>query len=181
MTVVTTAAPTVAFLVGSGASLTVGLVAAAATALAVFCWRAVRGERMRQAVIGLAMVAVCAGAAAITGQTRGFFLVPTLIPFAVIAVCLATIAAGRPLTGLVLNKVSGGPAQWRGIPRLRRVYTYSTWACIAVNVVNGVFQVAFYRANDPVVLGVLHIATGPVFAVIVAVTIACARRAMPKH
>jgi hypothetical protein len=39
----------------------------------------------------------------------------------------------------------------------------------------------FYLGNDPVVLAAAHIATGPVFAVIVTVTIVLARRAMPGN
>jgi hypothetical protein len=40
-------------------------------------------------------------------------------------------------------------------------------------------QAIFYLGNEPVALAAAHIATGPVFAVIVAVTIVLARRAMP--
>jgi hypothetical protein len=86
------------------------------------------------------LVAACAGTAALTGEARDFFLVPTLIPFAVILVCLATIAVGRPLTGLALNRLAGGPTDWPRIPRLRRVYTISTLACVAINTVNAVVQ-----------------------------------------
>ena len=127
----------------------------------------------------MVLVAACATVAAVTGQARGFFLIPALIPFGVIAVCVATIVAGRPLTGLILNKVIGGPPRWWTRPRLRRVHLVATLACAAVNVVNGALQVIFYQANQPLVLGALHIATGPVFAVIVAVTIGFARRYAP--
>jgi Protein of unknown function (DUF3159) len=115
----------------------------------------------------------------VTGQERGFFLIPALIPFAVVAVCVGSVLAGRPLTGVLLNRVSGGPAAWREMPRLRRVYIVSTLMCAAVNVVNAALQAVFYLANDPVMLAVVHIATGPVFAVIVAVAVVFARRAMP--
>ncbi|WP_328581809.1 DUF3159 domain-containing protein [Streptomyces sp. NBC_00370] len=174
------AAPTIAFLVANAAaSLNAGLVAAGVTATAAFAWRLLRKEKLRQAVIGLLVVGACAAVAALTGQARGFFLLPALIPFVVLAVCLASILIGRPLTGVILNRVSGGPADWRHRPGLRRVYRNSTWVCVAVNVVNAALQVVYYRDNEPVVLGVLHIATGPIFACIVAVTITFARRAMP--
>jgi hypothetical protein len=80
---------------------------------------------------------------------------------------------------VLLNRVSGGPADWRQVPRLRRVYVASTLVCAAVNVVNAAVQAVFYLADEPVVLAVAYAATGPVFAVIVAVTIAFTRRAMP--
>ncbi|MFG1807540.1 DUF3159 domain-containing protein [Streptomyces sp. NPDC049040] len=176
------ALPTVAFLVAdAAASLTTGLIAAAVAAVAGFGWRLIRKEKLRQAVIGLATVSVCATVAALTGEARGFFLVPALIPFVVVAVCLASIVVGRPLTGVILNKVSGGPSDWRSEAPLRRVHTVSTWVCVAVNVVNAALQVVYYRGNDPVVLGIVHIATGPVFAAIVAATIVFARRAAPAR
>lgn len=177
-TAVVTAAPTVAFVAANAVGdLTAGLVTAAVTAIAAFGWRLYRRQPVRQAVLGLLVVAACAVVAAVTGEARGFFLIPALIPFAVIAVCVTTVLIGRPLTGIVLNRVAGGPANWRSVPRLRRIHTVSTLTCAAVNVVNGALQVIYYRGNQPLVLGAVHIATGPVFAVIVAVTIACVRRA----
>ncbi|MFJ2399390.1 DUF3159 domain-containing protein [Streptomyces sp. NPDC087843] len=179
---VVTAAPTVAFLGADAAvSLDAGLIAAGATASAAFAWRLLRKEKLRQALVGLLVVGVCAGAAAFTGEARGFFLLPALIPFVVVAVCLGSILIGRPLTGVILNRVSGGHANWREVPRLRRVYRNSTWVCVAVNVVNATLQVTYYRDDEPLVLGIVHIATGPVFAVIVAATIAFARRAVPAR
>ncbi|MFF2996882.1 DUF3159 domain-containing protein [Streptomyces sp. NPDC057950] len=180
--VLVAAAPTVAFLGANAASsLDAGLIAAGATAGATLAWRLLRKERLRQALAGLLVVGVCAGAAAITGEARGFFLLPALIPFVVLAVCLGSILIGRPLTGVILNRVSGGHANWREVPRLRRVYRNSTWVCVAVNVVNAALQVIYYRADEPLVLGMVHIATGPVFAAIIAATIAFARRAMPAR
>lgn len=172
--------PAVVFVAADGlSSLYPALAAAGAAAVAGFGWRLYRHQSLRQALAGLLIVAACAGIAAITGQERGFFLIPALIPFAVIAVCAASIATRRPLTGVLLNRVSGGPARWREIDQLRRVYTITTLVAAGVNVINAAVQAVFYLGNDPVVLAAAHIATGPVFAVIVAVTIVFARRAMP--
>jgi hypothetical protein len=176
--IVVTAAPTVAFVAANAlGNLTAGLVTAAVTAIAAFGRRLHRRQSLRQAALGLVLVAACAAVAVGTGEARGFFLIPTLIPFAVILVCVATVLIGRPLTGLILNRVAGGPAHWRSVPRLRRIHTVSTLTCAAVNVVNGFLQVVYYRDDQPLVLGIVHIATGPVFAVIVAITIGCVRRA----
>jgi hypothetical protein len=178
-----TAAPTAAFLTTNAisAALPPALLAAGGVAVAVFGWRIYRRERLRKAFPGVLIVAICAAVAAATGQARGFFLVPTLIPFAVIALCVTTIAIGRPLTGLLLNRIAGGPGNWYGISRLRRVYFISTSTAVAINVVNAAVQVAFYRADEPVVLGAAHVATGPVFAGLVAGTIVFARRAITTH
>lgn len=173
-----TAAPTVAFVAANAlGDLTAALVTAGVAAIAAFGWRLYRRQPVRQAVLGLLLVAACAAVATVTGEARGFFLIPALIPFAVIAVCVTTVLIGRPLTGIVLNRVAGGPSDWKSVPRLRRIYTVSTLTCAAVNVVNGALQVVYYRDDQPLVLGIVHIATGPVFAVIVAITIAFVRRA----
>jgi Protein of unknown function (DUF3159) len=180
--IVVTGAPGIAFVAADTiSSLYPALAAACVTAVAGLGWRLARHHGLRQSLAGLAVVAACAAVAAVTGQERGFFLLPALIPFAVIAVCAGSVLAGRPLTGVILNRVSGGPADWRQVPRLRRVYVVSTLACAAVNVANAAVQAVFYLANQPAVLAIAHTATGPVFAVIVAVTVVFARRAMPRE
>jgi hypothetical protein len=177
---IVTAAPGITFVAADAvSSLYPALAVSGAVAVAGFGWRLARRQGLRGALAGLAVVAACAAVAAATGQERGFFLLPALVPFAVIAVCVASVVAGRPLTGVILNRVSGGPAGWRHVPRLRRVYVVSTLACAAVNVVNAAVQAVFYLADQPAVLAAAHAATGPVFAVIVAMTIAFARRAIP--
>jgi hypothetical protein len=176
--IVVTAAPGIAFVAADAvSSLFPALLAAGVTAVAGLCWRLARHQGLWQSLAGLALVAACAAVAAVTGQERGFFLLPALIP--VIAICLGSVLAGRPLTGLILNRVSGGPADWRQVARLRRVYAVSTLVCAAVNVANAAVQAVFYLANQPAVLAIAHAATGPLFAVIVAVTVVFARRAMP--
>ncbi len=177
---VVTAAPGIVFVAADAiSSLYPALAAAGVAALAGLGWRLARHQGLWQSLAGLAVVGACAAVAAITGQERGFFLLPALVPFAVIAICVASVLAGRPLTGVLLNRVSGGPAGWRQVPRLRRVYVVSTLVCAAVNVVNAAVQAVFYLANQPAVLAAAHAATGPVFAVIVAVTIVFARRTTP--
>jgi hypothetical protein len=178
---IVTAAPGVAFVAADAvSSLYPSLAVAGAVSVAGLGWRLGRHQGLWQALTGLAVVAACAAVAAITGQERGFFLLPALVPFAVIALCVVSVLAGRPLTGVILNRVSGGPPGWREVPRLRRVYVGSTLVCAAVNVVNAAVQAVFYLANQPAVLAAAHAATGPVFAVIVAVTIVFARRVMAR-
>jgi hypothetical protein len=177
---VVAAAPAVAFVaVDAVSSLYPAVAAAGAAAVAGFAWRIARRQAVWQAAAGLALSAACAGVAVLTGQERGFFLIPALIPFAVTAVCVASLAARRPLTGVLLNRVGGGPPDWPAVPRLRRVYLVSTVAATVVSVVNATVQAVFYAADNPVVLAVAHVATGPVFAAIAAATIAFARRSRP--
>ncbi|MEV4824638.1 DUF3159 domain-containing protein [Micromonospora sp. NPDC049274] len=173
------AAPGLVFVaVNLAASLYPAITAAAVTALAGLGYRLARRQSPRSALIGILAVAVCAVVAAVTGEARGFFLVPTLIPFAVIMACLATIIARRPLTGLLLNRVTGGPHDWYRNAALRRVHLTATSTAIGINVINATVQVIFYDRGDTIVLAVAHAATGPVFATLVAVTIVAVRKTM---
>ena len=56
------------------------------------------------------------------------------------------------------------------------MHTAATWTAAGVNVVNATLQVVFYAKNDTAVLAVAHVATGPVFATHVAVTIVAVRK-----
>ena len=182
ISVLLAAAPSLVFVAGNAvASLYPAIIAAAVTAVGALGYRLVRRQSLRSSLIGVLVVAVCAAVAAVTGQARGFFLVPAMIPFAVILICVATIAARRPLTGLILNRVTGGPADWYRNRDLLRVHLIATGTAIAVNVVNAVVQVIFYGRGDTVVLAVAHTATGPIFATLVAVTVVAVRRTLARQ
>jgi Protein of unknown function (DUF3159) len=173
------ATPSVVFLAAAAfTSLGPAIAAAVAAGLAVFAFRLLRHESLRSALVGLAIVAVCAGGATVTGQERGYFLVPAAIPFLVVGVCLVTIVARRPMTGLLFNRVTGGPGNWYEHRSVRRVHTNATWSAVAINVVNAAVQAIFYVADKPAVLAIAHVATGPIFAGLAAVTLVAARRAV---
>jgi hypothetical protein len=170
-------APTVVFVVVAAlGGLTAAVVAAAVTALAAFAVKIARHEAVGGALGGLFLVMACALVAALTGEARGFFLLPTALPAVVILICLATLLARRPLTGLLLNRLAGGPATWRRHRGLMRIYDISTLIAVAVNAVNLGLQVVFYLADQTAVLAVAHAATGPVFATLVAGTLVAVRR-----
>jgi hypothetical protein len=176
---VVAAAPSLVFVaVNAAASLYPSIIAAAVTAVAGSGYRLARRQSPRSALIGVLVVTVCAVVAAATGEARGFFLVPAMIPFAVIVVCLATIIARRPLTGLILNRVTGGPPDWYRDPGLRRVHLVATSAALGINVINAAVQAIFYGRGDTVVLAVAHAATGPIFAALVAITIVAVRKTL---
>jgi hypothetical protein len=173
------AAPGVVFVaVNAYRGLNAAVVAAGITAVLGLGIRLARRDSVRSALIGILIVAVCAIVASLTGEARGFFLLPAMIPFAVIAVCLATIIARRPLTGLLLNKVTGGPADWYRNRGLRRVHDGATWTAVGVNTINAVLQVTFYARNDTAILAIAHVATGPIFATLVAVTVVAVRKTL---
>jgi hypothetical protein len=174
-------APTIGFVVASAIDgLVPAVVAAAVTAVAAFAYKLIRREPLAGALGGLVLVMACALVAALTGETRGFFLLPTALPAVIILVCLATILARRPLTGLLLNRVAGGPATWRRHRALMRVYDISTVVAVAINAVNFCLQAFFYLADQTAVLAVAHIATGPIFATLVAGTLLGVRRQLAR-
>ncbi len=176
-----TSAPTVVFVVVSAlGGLTPAVVGAAATAVAAFTYRLARREALGGALAGLLLAVVCALVAALTGEARGFFLLPTALPAVIVVVCLGTVIARRPLTGLLLNRVAGGPATWRRHRGLMRVYTVSTLVAVAINVANFCLQAVFYVADQTAILAVAHAATGPIFATLVAGTLVAVRRELAR-
>jgi hypothetical protein len=75
------AAPTAAFVIANAfGGLMWTLIALAVSAPVAFGVRLARWESLRAALLGLIVAAVCALIAALTGEARGFFLVPTLRP-----------------------------------------------------------------------------------------------------
>jgi hypothetical protein len=111
-------APTVAFVIATAiAGLTSAFITLAVAASVAFGVRLVRWESLRTALIGLVVAAGCALVAALTGEARGFFLVPTLLPAGWVLVFLGSVLVGRPLTGIGLNRLARGPRNWRQHPR----------------------------------------------------------------
>lgn len=177
--IIVTAAPAVTFVIADAlSSLYPALGVAIATAFAGAAWRLRLRQSVRHVLAGLLVVAACAMVAAITGQERGFFLIPTLVPFIIITICLISVLARRPVTGLILNRILRGPASWPRVDRLRSVYTISTLSYAGVNVVLGTIQIFLYVANESAALAAVHVAAAPLFVIIIAATVVFARRAM---
>jgi Protein of unknown function (DUF3159) len=134
---VTTAAPTLVF-VGADAigGLRSALIATAVSGVLVLAWRLRARSHVAHAVIGTLLAIVCAAVAAGTGQARSFFLLPMLLPAAATMACLLSILAGRPLAGLVANRIVGGPRDWRSHRPLHRFYRRTTLVISLVSFVS---------------------------------------------
>lgn len=173
------ALPAIAFVAADAVGgLTWAFIALAVAAPVAFGVRLARRESLRGALIGLAVAGVCAGVAAFSGEARAFFLLPTLIPAVLGVVFLGSVLVRRPVTGMIFNRLVGGPTDWRDHPRLLRVYTLSTLAGVALHALNLVARGVAYLANQPAVLAALGVAAAPVFALLAAVTLVAARRAI---
>jgi hypothetical protein len=175
--VLAAAVPAATFVVADAlAGLTAALVALAVAAPAACAVRLVRRESLRGALVGLAVAAACAGVAAVSGEARAFFLLPTLVPAALGVLFLASVVVRRPVTGLLLNRLVGGPADWRAHSGLLRVYTLSTLVGVALHAANLTARGAAYLADQPALLAVLSVGAVPAFAALAAVTVVAARR-----
>ncbi|WUI61651.1 DUF3159 domain-containing protein [Actinomycetospora sp. NBC_00405] len=152
--------------------------ALAVAAPVVFGVRLARRESLRGALIGLAVAGVCAAVAAFSGEARAFFLLPTLIPAVLGVVFLASVLVRRPVTGMLFNRLAGGPADWRDHARLQRVYTLTTLAAVGLHALNLALRDVAYLADQPAVLAALGLAAAPLFAALAAVTLLAARRAI---
>lgn len=174
--------PTLAFLAvnGIGGPRTASA-AAMVTAVLVLAWRLRARQQVRHAVVGALLATACAAVATWTGQARGFFLLPMAIPAVAAAACLLSVAAGRPLAGLVANRIVGGPPGWRSYRVLHRFYAVSTVVIALVSIVSLAAQVALYCWSDIAWLGVLHILMGPLWAAVTALSILLSRRTVTRE
>jgi hypothetical protein len=175
------AAPTVAFVIANAlGGLTWAFIALAVSAPAAFGVRLARRESLREALIGLVIAAVCALAAAVTGEARGFFLVPTLLPAGWTLLFAGSALIGRPLTGVALNRLAGGPRNWRQHAPLRRIYSTTAWVAAGICFVNFVLRVVLYLMEQLAALAVVEVAVIPVPFALAAFTVAAARRAVRR-
>jgi Protein of unknown function (DUF3159) len=175
------AAPTAAFVVANTlGGLTWAFIALAVAAPAAFGVHLARRESVRAAVFGLAVAAVCALVAALAGEARAFFLVPTVLPAVWMLLFLGSVLVGRPLTGIALNRLAGGPRDWRHHAPLRRVYTVTSLVAVGIALVNFVLRAVLYLADQLAILAVVEVAVTPVPLALAAFTVLAARRAVHR-
>ena len=170
-------APTVAFVAtDAAAGLGAAFVALGATAVLACVVRVLRRESPGAALAGLVVAGLCAAVAAVAGEARAFFLPTMVVPPLFVLAYLVSLATGRPLMGLLVNPLSGGPRDWRRQPALRRTYVVSTLVALLLAVVNLVVRVAFYLADEPAALAAVQVGANVAFALHFAVTFVVARR-----
>ncbi len=177
-----TAAPTLAFVAADGiGGLGTALIAATAIGALVLGWGLRARGYLRHAAVGATLAVTCAFVAIGTGQARGFFLLPMLLPAAASAACLLSVLAGRPLAGLVANRVVGGPPHWRSLRTLHRFYRWMTVLIALVSLASLAAQAALYNRAEIAWLGVLHIVMGALWPAITAATLTLSRMTVTRH
>jgi hypothetical protein len=175
------AAPTIAFVsADAAAGLEMAFAALAVTAVVACLVRLARRESPGAAVAGLVVAGVCAAVAALAGEARAFFLPTMVVPAIFVLVYVISLAAGRPLMGIMINPLTGGPRHWRQHSALRRTYTVSSLIGLTMAAANLLVRIVFYLADQPGILAAIQVGATSLFAVHFAVTLVVARRVVSR-
>ena len=165
--------------------LTPALIVAVGSAVGIAVWRLTRRQSVRHAVNGLVGIMFGAILAWKTGSAKAFYLPGILISLGYGVALLVSVAVRRPLVGWVWSLiVAKGSMDWRGHPRLLRLFSWLTalWAVVYLIKV-GIQAVVFQHtsATDPgTVLGILRLALGyPPYLLLIVITVWAVRRWAP--
>jgi len=171
------AAPTVAFVVTDiVAGLTLAFFALAIAAVAACVVRVARRESPAAAIAGLVVAAICATVAALAGEARAFFLPTMILPVLFVVAYSVSLIARRPLMGLIVNPLSGGPRAWRTHQGLQRLYIGSTIVGMILAAANLTARIVYYVADEPGALAIVQVTATSAFALHFAITLVLARQ-----
>jgi hypothetical protein len=151
--------------------------AAAVVGLVIVVLRRARREPLRQALGGLAGLAIAIGFALQSGEARGFFLPGIYVDAAYATVFFGSALVGRPLIGVIYGLLSGRRGHWRQDPSLRRTLTWATVGWSLVFAVRAGGQAYFYLGDQPALLAAGKLVLGwPLTVLAVALTFAAIGR-----
>lgn len=133
--------------------------------------RLIQRQPVTLAVAGLFGLLVSAILAIVTGRASNNFLLGFGIDLALALVMIVSIAARRPLIGLVVGMLAGDASGWRTDRAKRRVALVATILWAAFPLARLVVQVPLYLADLTTALGATKLAMGvPLYAAVVWVT-----------
>ena len=133
--------------------------------------RLVQRQPVTLAVAGLFGLLVSAILAIVTGRASNNFLLGFGIDLALAVVMIASIAARRPLIGIVVGMLAGDPSGWRTDRAKRRVALIATILWAAFPLARLAVQVPLYLADLTTALGTTKLVMGvPLYAAVVWVT-----------
>ena len=175
-----TSLPAIAFVVAytvSGQDINAAAIVAVALALVLSVARIAKRESPVYALAGLVGVAFAAFIATRSGRAENFFLPGLLQNAAYGSAFLISLAARRPLVGVIVAALDGEGKEWRNDPERVRAFTRATWLWAALFTLRLVVQIPLYLAGAVVALGVAKTAMGvPLFALGVWLTWLLVRR-----
>ena len=134
--------------------------AAATTGSLIVVVRLIRREPLRQALGGLAGLAIAIAFALQAGEARGFFLPGIYIDAAYAIGFLGSALVGRPAIGFVYGLLSGQRGRWRQDASIRRTLTWATVGWALVFAVRAGGQAYLYLDDQPTLLAVGKLALG---------------------
>lgn len=114
--------------------------------VSLVAWRVLQRGQPALAFAGLIGVGISAAIALLTGQGEGNFLYGFAVNGAVVAVLLASMAARRPLVGVIAGALTGRTAAWRTERATRSVAWRGTILWTAVIGARLAVQVPMYLA-----------------------------------
>src|SRR2546421_6598084 len=167
--------------------LTPALIVAVGSAVAIAVWRLARRQSVRHAVNGLVGILFGAILAWKTGSAKAFYLPGILISLGYGMALLVSVIVRRPLVGWAWSVlVAKGSTEWRGDPRLVRLFSRLTVLWAVVYLIKVAIQAIVFQhtsANDPgTVLGILRLALGyPPYLLLIASTVWGALRPGPQE
>ncbi len=181
--VVESGIPVLVFVVANIAwSLKPAVIISVASAVALAGWRLARKESIRHAINGLFGIALGAIIAWKTGSAKNFYLPGILLSLGYGLAMLASVALRMPLVGWIWSVlVAKGSTEWRGNPRLVRMFSWLTVLWAVTYLIKTLIQALIFHATpdkDPgTALGIAKLALGyPPYALLLAVTIWTVRR-----
>jgi len=153
--------------------------AAVGSVVLLAAFRLVRRESPRQALNGVAGIAVAAFVAARTGRAENFYLPGILIGAAYGLAFTVSLLVRRPLVGVAWAFLTGAGPGWRDDRRLARTFTLLTVAWAALFLVRAGVQGGMYLADaSATALGIARLAMGyPPLVLLLLVTVWQVRKA----
>jgi hypothetical protein len=150
----------------SGSDTNLSAAVAAGLGLVLAAVRLAKRESPRHALTGLAGIAFAAFIAARSGKAENFFLPGLLANLAYCSAFLISIAARRPLVGVLVSQLQPGHHHgWREDPIRRATFTRASWLWAGLFGIRLAVQLPLYLAGLVVALGVAKTAMGlPLFA-----------------
>ncbi|MFC0116246.1 DUF3159 domain-containing protein [Kibdelosporangium aridum] len=177
--------PPLAFVIGwlaADQSIGIGAVAALGVSVLVGTYRLIKGGKITNLVVSVALVAAAALIAFHTGRAQDFFLLRLLSNGASALLWAASIVVRWPLLGVVVGVVIGQKTKWRQDPDLLKAYSRASWVWVLLQYTTRVIIWGLlWWAGEVVALSVVtFVMSWPLVAATVAVSGVVLFRSLPK-
>jgi Protein of unknown function (DUF3159) len=165
-------------LVNTFFGLTAAIWGSLGVAVAITVFRVVRKEPIQPAISGLLGVGVAVLIANWTGTAKGFFLLGIWASLVYGSICVISMAARRPLIGLIWSYLNNHGSEWRSDRKAMNAYQLATLTWALVFFARFIVQRWLYDEDQTGWLAFARLAMGyPLTALAVVVTVWAVTRA----